>query len=1414
MNILKPKVLYTAIAIALPASALSVSITIEDDPVNYGTRAKPNVLLVVDDSVSMDVETGVTGTHEGYGYWNEDEKSFVISGKPASNSANVKDFTHLFPLGMTADSETTSADIYDGKHIWVENIVPPLDAYGFFRHANWNPAYYNPAITYDPWPSYAGHVWPDIDPKKAWFDAGLVGGATDNYLDLTVSTTRATNDFDYFSGMWCYDSASYCPTTSGDKPTEYWAATYYVDDKTSTFTVDKTLSIDTVLVDSANAIVIEAEAGALSDVDVVDSNNAGQGKYVEFSTTSSFFDSPPATNEVALNFSTTATTAEIWVRRRMPDSGSDSFWVSLDGHDSTSITTSSPSDWSGNWHKWWQGHTNNTAFIWEQWGTADLNGAGSYTLRIRQREDGVGLDQVAIVVGSSPGFTDNRPLTNKSTGDTYSCADPNVLTPGNYTDFHSNPQWFSGVDAFGPDGRCLERVEIKSTRTDYPSGRTYTQELQNFANWFTYHRKRHQATRGALGSALQGIGSIRAGLFWINNRRTIEMFDLDEADEREGLLDDNYYYIGGSGKSTPNKEALVHAGEQLDSNADIIQYACQKNYALHFTDGYTSGGSSASVGNVDGAASAPYQDSVSNSLADIALHYYQNIPWENNDGTTKFEKGKVPVPESCTDGTAEPWVDCRTELHMNTYTVGLGLTGQQVFQQSYDNGTISGVYESVKDAHAVAPTWPTSIGFNGTAVDDLYHAAVNGRGDIFSADNPTELKDQLQSAMRAILAAEGSASGLTFNTATLSTKSLIFSAKFNTTNWTGELTATNLDPETGIPENTAWSVQEVLDKQSTRSIITYDPLTRAGIPFQWSNLQTALLDDDLRVAPDGNTDSNGELRLKYLRGDRSNEGTLFRERSSLLGDIVNSSPVYVGPAVMGWPSYATNNKFGSAADNYSDFAVTKADVRTPMVYVSANDGMVHGFNASDSNAAGREEIAYIPSAMYSTEITQGLHYLTDPDYEHRFYVDGEPVYSDVYVTAKGDSTKSWRTILAGAYRGGAKGLYALDITDPSTFAEGNAAKQVLFEYGPDSDTTLTGSDPDLGYLHEPPLIGMLNDGQWAIIFGNGFNSTNGEGAIYVGYLDKIIKDGWELGVTYDKFKTNRAGAISGITGIDIDSDMVIDMIYASDAAGHIWRLDLEGTSGWGYSAESGGNPDPLFTATNDAGEAQPILVRPRVVKRSLVGATGGGSTTDPDRLVIFGTGQMLQKSDLSNKSIQSFYVFHDQDLSNLTRNNLSESTMTQTGTSRDVENTSVWQGAKKDGFYVDFDVASEAGERVIDYIDIRRNSQLEYYALFSTVIPEDDPCSYGGRSWVMAIDLASGGTTDSPIFDTNGDGVVDDKDTATAGMGTDNFLVDLVSAYGVAYGNTSEGNIETFVIDEGAQLTEGRLGWQELINRN
>ncbi|MGB5832397.1 MAG: PilC/PilY family type IV pilus protein, partial [Thiohalocapsa sp.] len=794
------------------------------------------------------------------------------------------------------------------------------------------------------------------------------------------------------------------------------------------------------------------------------------------------------------------------------------------------------------------------------------------------------------------------PATYYSMDTSGACAAP---LPADYTAFVANPALLpGGVDAIAPDGHCLIEHQIK-TGSSFPSGRTYEAELQNFANWFTYHRKRHQAMRGGILSAFSRVSGIRTSAFGFNELPDdLNILDLDtqRTDFFDGLKD--LVRAGG----TPTREALDYIGETLErtDGSAPITLKCQKNFAILFTDGFAVPNSIDGIDNEDGLSGVPYADGFDDTLGDVAMHYYQN------NARPDLTTGQVPVSNACRRASPNPLLDCNKNLHMVTYAVGLGV-----------EGTLFGNTHTTRaDAHSVPPVWlEPNIDRNPVQVDDLYHATVNGRGDLLNATTPDGIAENMNQVLSSILDAISSASSVAANSTSVNTGSQVFQSRFHSSTWRGQLLAFTIDRNGSIPVSYLWDAGAVLSGQTaaSRKILTVSRDTNDGIPFRWAGIasQTDTLHGDLlNTDAFGTSDGLGSQRVNYLRGDAT---TGFRVRNNKLGDIIHSSPLYVGRPQAGY----VNAAYGTFASNLRD--------RERVIYVGANDGMLHGFNAT----TGAEVIAYVPGSVYPN-----LSRLTDPDYgetllPHRFYVDGSPMAADVQVNA------NWMTVLAGGLNRGGQGYYALDISDPSLFAETNsaAANTVLWEF-------TDANDPDLGYTYNGPVvnydtwqsaqIAKMNNGKWALIVGNGYNNTEADGhasatghaALFIIYIEGGADGTWSA-TDYTKIDTG-AGSLVAPNGlatpapIDIDGDGDVDIAYAGDLEGNIWKFNLTDasasnwTTGLLYAAvDAGGNPQPITTAV-----------------MTLHHPNGGF-------VVGFGSGQYLELADLSTTAPQTLYGIWD-----------------------------------------------------------------------------------------------------------------------------------------------------------------------------
>jgi type IV pilus assembly protein PilY1 len=925
------------------------------------------------------------------------------------------------------------------------------------------------------------------------------------------------------------------------------------------------------------------------------------------------------------------------------------------------------------------------------------------------------------------------------------------------------------------------RVEIPRNASD--------PEMINFANWFQYYRSRMNATKSVIGGTINTTDASRMGVRMYNTGPMADLETMSDTVLKRTLLGSLYKFVTPQ-MGTPARTALEQtAGYFADKTSGAILSAaqggeCQQNFNVLMSDGFWNG-TDPTVGNTDTDGTGPfdgnaaqsndggnYADGFSNTLADVAMDNYET------DLRTDLSN-LVPT---------QTGIDEADHQHLVTYTIAFGL-----------NGTLD---PSTDDPLAAGFTWPEPIGNTNTTVDDMWHAAYNARGKYLSAQNPDELQKSLAGAINDIAQRTGTAAAVAINSAQLSTESVVYLAQFNSNRWQGNLLAFPIvNTDTGeLAATPKWNAAALLNARDftlkPRTVVTYNDALAApeGVAFQWADISPSMK-DDLKTNATGATeaDAAGVARLDYLRGDRSNEGAgrFFRQRISMLADIVNSGPVFVGAPSLNWPDTAPFPEDGQA---YSEFKNGLAANRKKMVYVGANDAMLHAFD----DDTGEEVFTYVPSIISSSAIGEGLHYLTESNYGHQFYVDLTPTLSDAYISS--GSSKEWHTILVGGLRGGGRGLFALNVTDPDLFQEANADKLVMWEF--DSD-----DDADLGFTYSRPFIAYTNAGTWVAIFGNGYNDLgSGEASLFIVDIEKGVDGLWQAG-DYVKISTG-AGDTANRNGLatpalaDVDGNGTVDRVYAGDLEGNMWAFDLESTnqSQWGVAYNSGSTPIPLFTTP----PGQPISAKPVLAKHPTQPDSSSPSNA-PNIMVYFGTGQYLVDADKSSTSVQSFYGVWDQGDSALVNTDLIEQTF-DTSFSVKVLTRNPVDYSIDHGWYFNL---PETGERAVTSPIARADT-----VFFNSFVPVDDPCSVGGFGFKFAVDMATGGSPLDPSFDANKDGVIDDSDMVSNGVESstlvavrqEGFLPEPVFIEDLAF--TAETATKVKALKD---IPVGRFSWQELI---
>lgn len=959
---------------------------------------------------------------------------------------------------------------------------------------------------------------------------------------------------------------------------------------------------------------------------------------------------------------------------------------------------------------------------------------------------------------------------------------------------------------------------------------------QHYRDWYTYYRTRILAMKSAVSRVFSRIDAtrFRVGFSTIHDQGSVdgdEFLNIRNFDE--GTQKSDFFaklFATQAGGSTPLRSALAKAGRYYakgltGQTVDPVQYSCQRNYTILSSDGYWNKGdewdnsvvtlSGGSIGNQDGTPTErPYLDDwrsnnrtggagVSNTLADIAMYYYKT---DLRTSGLNNCAGAVDNQDVCENNVDKVTGDDARHQHMNTITLGLGLAGTLTYDPAY--ATPQGDFFDIVNGNRPWPNPdpnPTANPDRGgpERVDDMWHAAVNGRGYFYSARSSDELVTTLTDALDAITAEDGSgAAAATSNLTPLEGDNFVYLASYRTVVWNGDVKAMTMNPSTGVITSTtpAWSAATRLLGQVDATSDTRTIYFRHGTnlrSFTYANLSAAGLNgsfDDL--CPTSGTpklsqcttitDSavkaqiTGTNLVNWLRGRGQHENVaanttrLFRDRTdnnvrNVLGDIVHSAPIYIKRPTLRY-----------ADSGYSAYATAQVN-RQGVVFVGSNDGMLHALNAD----TGDELWAFVPTAVMSK-----MHKLADYNYasNHLFLVDGTLTGGDVFDPS---GNGSWRTIIVGGLNSGGRSFFALDVTVPTS-------PTVLWEF----------SDDDLGYSFGNPVITKLKDGTWAVAFSSGYNNVNpGNGNGYLYVVNAIT------GAQISKIPTQTTGNIAaGSTEtpsnlgrinawVESEFDNTALRMYGGDMLGNIWRFDHDDNL-----SPSGREGMLLAQALADGGVPQPITTRPEI-----------GEIRDNGiryALVAVGTGRYLGLSDVGSTGTQSVYVFKDtlgttglgslRDNAGMIEQTLANATVNSVAGIVVSNHTDVdWSTAT--GWYVDLQL--NAGERV--NVDM----QLQLDALtVATNDPGNSACVAGGTSYLYTFDFKSGNSVE-------GDGML-------VGTAMGNTLIVGQTVVGLGAGSSGSGVTSTCVLvvnsdgtvscvprqQASGALNLRRSSWRELAN--
>lgn len=859
--------------------------------------------------------------------------------------------------------------------------------------------------------------------------------------------------------------------------------------------------------------------------------------------------------------------------------------------------------------------------------------------------------------------------------------------------------WHIGVyNKDGADPVTKEQIEALALNDGLtaatPTGRSNADELTNIANWYSYYRTRLKTAKGGASEAFATVGAgNRVAYVPLNksNRATrLATGKVIPVDKNKGRFEDVGSALNKTDwykavqeevvpeSTTPLRIALDQVGKYYsrtdidgpwsDGTADQ-HLDCRQSVSILTTDGYwtddnqgssypyyTEDGKAGVITDVDGDGSTESDGGPDTTLADIAMHYYKT------DLRPDLANNLTPTAD-----------DPAKWQHMTTFSISIGAQGTMAITDPAPDNTPG--------------NWTNPLTTNGAVrIDDLWHAAVNGHGTFTVASSPTEFAQALIDALAAVAGRAGSNSNISTNSLSFQTGSAVYQASYTPGIWSGELQA--FSTAGGVINATPlWSASSLIPAYGSRNILTWNG--SAGASFPTTGQETALARSTGLAVVTGANNAN------YLKGDPSleirNSGKLRNRSTTVLGDIANSSPLYLEEGV-------TNRKH---------------------LFVGANDGMLHTFNA----ATGVEQFAYVPAGLNFSG-TNGLGALSDPQYIHSWFVDGP------LVATTQDKTPG-ANYLVGALGRGGKGLFGLDITNPAAFSTAN----VLW------DNTGSAAPTNMGQVLGEPLIVKMNDGTTAIIASNGINSSSETASLFILNLTTgaIIKE-LDTGVT-------GGNGLSAPRGWDSDGNGTVDYVFAGDLKGNLWKFDLTATSKTNWVIDNSGSP--MFVATDASDNPQPIT-------------SGLALAKDPVTMnlwVFFGTGKFLETTDVTDMSVQSMYGVIDGGVvagrtsggdGDLQKREIIE--IDGTDHYRGFEAHSTLTATMK-GWYIDLltppSPGTAEGERIVV-----RPQVIGTVLITASMIPpaNDGTCDAFGSGYINALDAFTGTSTSQPYFDANGDG--------------------------------------------------------------
>jgi type IV pilus assembly protein PilY1 len=766
---------------------------------------------------------------------------------------------------------------------------------------------------------------------------------------------------------------------------------------------------------------------------------------------------------------------------------------------------------------------------------------------------------------------------------------------------------------------------------------TLTEERRNIANWRAYHIDRIKSAKTGLSAAFTSqADNFRLAYGDIYGTPNI-MTDFGVAKTAFYTWLDARVPDGG----TPLRGALNRAGAYYQNNANTGPWgskpwapptgetaashlSCRRSYAMLITDGFYTDAAPANIGDVDSTTGTKYTHALDSTKT------YTYTPGDKNDVRNKGKSDKTNGTSGTADTLADIalkyWAtDLRADLANDN---GKGDPSDPPFWQNMTSYMVSfGAPGKMTDAEVASAklgnlAWAAPTLNTVTTIDDMRHAAHNGGGDFLTVTDAAQFATDLGNVIGSIASQQFSQAGVAASAVTLTAGTKKFVPYYTSGTWWGNVQMVNLTAN-GDSNGVAWQViatdgngqptgVTTLPAPASRNIVVWTDATKQGLDFTFANINLA---GNSLKGTNVNTQMSNSVTsdmVDYLRGVRTKEGSGMRKRPAVLGDIVNSTPSFIKNNTN--PQYEKLPASTPGLTTYATYMASKAARTEGVLFVGANDGMLHAFGEGNgANIGGRELFAYVPRSVLGkmTALTD-----TGYTYAHTYMVDGPLTEVDAYLTTPnltgGGSSTGWRNLVIGTTGAGAKSVFALNATDPLAMN----GKAILWEINADPAFPVmpgnsTTSFAELGHVLSSPQSGITVSGDWVTIFGNGYDSKSGKASLFIveSGTGKLLKE-----ITTDNTLANGLGGVRLV----YNAKQQVIGAYAGDLKGRLWKFDLSGatSAAWGL----GNGSVALFTAMN-GGTALPITAQPAVLERT------DQASYLPSYLVSVATGKLFEAGD-------------------------------------------------------------------------------------------------------------------------------------------------------------------------------------------